>query len=106
MTDIFVNVATLTKWLDDSNPPGLHEDSMRVLKLVEEAGEAAAAYIGMVGQNPRKGVTHNLVNLLEELADVAITAMCAMQHFTHDIDGTRQLIEEKLENAVERAGLK
>lgn len=33
MTDIFVNVATLTKWLDDSNPPGLHEDSMRVLKL-------------------------------------------------------------------------
>lgn len=50
--DLFADVADITAWLDTANPRTAHEDSMRVLKLVEEAGEAAAAYIGMVGQNP------------------------------------------------------
>jgi hypothetical protein len=50
--DPFADVADITAWLDAANPTGPHEDAMRVLKLVEEAGEAAAAYIGMVGQEP------------------------------------------------------
>jgi NTP pyrophosphatase (non-canonical NTP hydrolase) len=101
--DLFADVADITAWLDTSNPPSPHEDSMRVLKLVEEAGEAAAAYLGMVGQNPRKGITHTLEDLLAELADVAITALCAIQHFTQDTESTRRLLEAKLGRIIARS---
>lgn len=106
MPDLFTDVADITAWLDKANPADAHEDSMRVLKLVEEAGEAAAAYIGMVGQNPRKGVTHSRDDLLNELADVAITALCAIQHFTQDQDKTQAAILGKLQRIVERAGIR
>lgn len=108
MTDtwnLFADVADITGWLDDANPDSAHEDSMRVLKLTEEAGEAAAAYIGMVGQNPRKGVTHTREQFLDELADVAITALCAIQHFTKDVGGTRAVLAAKLAGIIERAGI-
>ena len=94
--DLFADVRDITAWLDRSRPPGPHEDSMHVLKLVEEAGEAAAAYIGMMGQNPRKGVTHTRMDLLNELADVALTALCAMQHFTQDAAVTRGVLASKV----------
>lgn len=50
---------------------------LQALKVVEELGEAVAALIGMVGQNPRKGVTHTEADLLGELFDVALTAYVA-----------------------------
>jgi len=104
--DLFAHVAAITGWLDASNPGTPHEDSMRVLKLVEEAGEAAAAYIGMVGQNPRKGVTHTRDQFLAELADVALTALCAMQHFTQDADATRSVLATKVERIIKRADIR
>lgn len=79
---------------------------MRVLKLVEEAGEAAAAYIGMVGQNPRKGVTHSLDDLLGELADVALTALCAIQHFTRDDTTTRAVLAGKVQRIIMRSAIR
>lgn len=108
MTDtwnLFADIRAITAWLDDANPDTPHEDSMRVLKLVEEAGEAAAAYIGMVGQNPRKGVTHSQTDLLNELADVAITALCAMQHFTQDATVTRGMLAAKVDGIIARSGI-
>lgn len=102
--DLFAHVANITAWLDASNPAGPHEDAMRVLKLTEEAGEAAAAYIGMVGQNPRKGITHTIDDLLGELADVALTALCAMQHFTQSETATRALVEFRAAHVASRAG--
>ncbi|MEU1687516.1 hypothetical protein [Micromonospora sp. NPDC005707] len=51
----------------------------RLLKLTEEAGEAAAAWIGVLGQNPRKGVTHTREEVAAELADVAFTALVAIE---------------------------
>ena len=104
--DVFADVADITAWLDAANPSGPHEDSMRVLKLVEEAGEAAAAYIGMVGQNPRKGVTHSLDDLLSELADVALTALCAMQHFTQDQAATRAVLVGKVQRIITRSNIR
>ncbi len=101
--DLFSAVSDITAWLDASNPAGPHEDAMRVLKLTEEAGEAAAAYIGMVGQNPRKGVTHTLDDLLGELADVALTALCAIQHFTQSETATRALVEFRAAYVASRA---
>ncbi len=103
--DLFADVADVTAWLDSSNPTGPHEDAMRVLKLAEESGEAAVAYIGMVGQNPRKGVTHTRDDLLNELADVAITALCAIQHFTQDETATRSVLAAKLERIITRSGI-
>ena len=103
--DLFGDVADITAWLDESNPESAHEDAMRVLKLTEEAGEAAAAYIGMVGQNPRKGVTHTRDDLLKELADVAITALCAMQHFTQNEAVTRAYLAAKVQQIIKRSGI-
>jgi NTP pyrophosphatase (non-canonical NTP hydrolase) len=51
--------------------------TLRVLKVVEEAGEAAAARIGGMGQNPRKGITHTADELRDDLFDVALAALVA-----------------------------
>jgi hypothetical protein len=88
--DMLADIARINRWLDTSNPDNPHEDSMRVMKIGEEFGEAVAAYIGMTGQNPRKGITHTKHDLLMELADVAITALCAMAHFTHAASETQR----------------
>jgi len=103
--NLFADIADITAWLDNSNPTGPHEDAMRVLKLLEEAGEAAAALIGVQGQNPRKGVTHTQDDLLNELADVAITALCAMQHFTQDEAVTRAHLASKVDGIIKRSGI-
>lgn len=107
MTDwnLFEDIRDITAWLDTSNPASPHEDAMRVMKLMEEAGEAAAAYVGVTGQNPRKRVTHTMDDLLKELADVAITALCAMHHFTQDEAVTRGYMAAKIDEIIKRAGI-
>lgn len=57
---------------------------MRLLKVTEEAGEVAQAYIGMTGQNLRKGVTHDAADVASELCDVIISAAVALHDFTDD----------------------
>ena len=66
-------------WLDAANGTGQAELTCRILKLTEEAGEVAGAWIGLVGQNPRKGVTHTREEVAAELADVVITALVAIE---------------------------
>ncbi|MFH8405500.1 MazG-like family protein [Streptomyces sp. NPDC018019] len=57
-----------------------HKDMARqILKLTQKAGKAVRAYIGYTGQNPRKGFTHTKHDVLEELTDVAVTALVAME---------------------------
>ena len=51
---------------------------LRVLKVAEEAGEAAAALIGTTGQNPRKGRSHTEADLAAELCDVITAAAVAL----------------------------
>jgi NTP pyrophosphatase (non-canonical NTP hydrolase) len=62
----------------------LAQDWARVSKVLEEAGEAVDALIGVTGQNPRKGPYGTAEDLLDELADVALTGLYAIQHFTKD----------------------
>lgn len=57
-------------------------EAVRLLKIVEEAGEVAEAYIGLTGANPRKGFTHSHMELESELLDVALTALVAYCGFT------------------------
>ncbi|WLW53243.1 MazG-like family protein [Streptomyces sp. YU58] len=68
--------------LDTGNGTGEHETAMRLIKVMEEAGEASAAYIGMTGQNPRKGTTHNAADVADELCDVIIAAAVALHAFS------------------------
>lgn len=51
---------------------------VRLLKLTEEVGEVADAFLGVHGLNRRKGVCRTRHDLLDELSDVIITAAVAM----------------------------
>ena len=95
-------VAALVDWLDRENGLSPHETAMRLLKLVEEAGEASQAYIGLVGQNPRKGQTHRNVDVADELCDVIVTAMVALHSFTEDPAGH---FEAKIAKIAARVGV-
>jgi NTP pyrophosphatase (non-canonical NTP hydrolase) len=78
---------------------------VRLLKLTEEVGEVADAFIGMQGLNRRKGVCRTRDDLLDELADVIITAAVAMSGVTGDVDEARSHLERRLTAVTERAGL-
>jgi hypothetical protein len=132
--DMFADIDRVNAWLDKANARTEHENSMRVMKIFEEIGEvfeayaatdaprsesdyarlgalsntagrAVRAYIGMTGQNPRKGVTHTETDMVFELADVAVTALCAIQHFTQDTEVTRAFMAAKLQEIIMRAGI-
>jgi NTP pyrophosphatase (non-canonical NTP hydrolase) len=72
---------------------------IRLLKLTEETGEAAEAFIGMHGLNSRKGVCRSRDDLLAELADVIITAAIARG----DVAEARNHLEHRLAVVTERA---
>ncbi len=74
----------------------LSQDWARLSKVAEELGEAISAFIGVTGQNPRKGVTGTMGDVLDELADVAFTAIFCAQHFTKDTQETRDILRRKL----------
>jgi NTP pyrophosphatase (non-canonical NTP hydrolase) len=77
---------------------------IRLLKVTEEVGEAAEAFIGMHGLNSRKGVCRSRDDLLAELADVIITAAVAMTGVTGgDVTEARSHLEQRLAVVTERA---
>jgi NTP pyrophosphatase (non-canonical NTP hydrolase) len=61
---------------------GLPETLCRALKVQEEAGELAQAVIGVLGQNPRKGVTHNWDHVVDEAIDTALSALVLAETVT------------------------
>ncbi len=77
---------------------------MRLLKLTEEVGEADEALIGVRGLNGRKGACHTRDDLLDELADVIITAAVAMSAVTGGgVDEARSHFDRRLEIVTARA---
>lgn len=74
-----------SQMLDASYPDDLCSEAVdrrRIDKLAEEVGEVIDAYNGYVGENPRKGVTHTEIDVLNELIDVAACALGAYEHLT------------------------
>ncbi|WP_230393383.1 MazG-like family protein [Plantactinospora alkalitolerans] len=92
-------VRAVRAWLDQVNGTGGSELTCRILKVTEEAGEAAGAWIGMTGQNPRKGVTHSLDDVAGELADVALTALVAIESLGLD---ARQVLRTRADRVQGR----
>lgn len=101
----------LIDWMDkdlDAHVPVQYEqqplaqDWARVAKVGEEAGEVIDAFIGITGQNPRKGVYGNLNHLFDELADLSLTGLYALQHFTKDADYTIQILLERARHHQDR----
>lgn len=100
-------IAALSEWIDNGNA---HRDPEailwgRVAKVGEEHGEAIQALVGMTGQNPRKGVTHDSMDLIQELLDTAVAALGAVEHLTGNRGQSIALLNHKVRNVAERAGL-
>lgn len=77
-------VLAFVTWLNGRNGCDQGELTLRILKIGEEYGEAAQAWIGVTAQNPRKGLTHTRADVVAELADVAFTALVAITSLGHD----------------------
>jgi hypothetical protein len=100
-------ITEIDQWLDarvsgDYAGQPLAQDWARISKISEELGEATQAFIGYTAQNPRKGRTHDLAAVLDELCDTVLTGVFAIQHFTKDEAVTRKLIADKLTYQYER----
>lgn len=80
----------------------LAQDWARICKGIEELGESVDAFIGATEQNPRKGKNHSMVEVMDELADTALTAIYAMQHFTKNTAETRSLFRSRMKIHEER----
>lgn len=83
----WATIRDLVAWLDGQNGRGDTEVGLRILKLTEETGEVAQAWIGVTGQNPRKGVTHSREDVADELCDVIVTAVVALTSVVDDPAG-------------------
>ncbi|TDD77693.1 NUDIX domain-containing protein [Actinomadura darangshiensis] len=78
-----------------------------VMKLAEEVGEVAEAYIGMTGGNPRKGVHKTVTDVLDELADVILSAAVPMVDLAGGPDQASRYLARRLDrvSARETAGV-
>ncbi|MGK5639399.1 MazG-like family protein [Streptomyces sp. URMC 126] len=88
--------------LDAVNGTSAHETALRLLKIGEEVGEVVQAYLGMTGQNPRKGVTHGPSDVAAELCDVILTAATALHLFTDDPPATLASHARRVRRRVEQ----
>lgn len=79
-------ITDLSRWVDEAPKNAARDPEARtwgrLAKVCEEAGEVIAAYIGATAQNPRKGRTHDMAAVEEELLDTALTALAAYEHVT------------------------
>lgn len=95
----------LSEWIDAGNA---HRDTEaiawgRLAKVGEEFGEVIAAWIGYTGQNPRKGRTHRKDDVIEELLDVAVAALGAVEHLDRHRGQSIEILFDKIMRVRDRA---
>jgi NTP pyrophosphatase (non-canonical NTP hydrolase) len=95
----------LSRWIDASNNSRDREALLwgRISKIGEEFGEAIQALIGYTGQNPRKGFTHSRDDVQEELLDVAVTALGAVEHLRGNDGRALAELDDKIRRVHARA---
>lgn len=84
-TKLCRDVVAMSVAIDSTYPTTLCTEAVqrrRIDKLATEVGEVLDAYNGLVGENPRKGVSDTHGHVLEELLDVATCALAAYEHMT------------------------
>lgn len=83
---IAAGLSAISAWLDEANRgrPEVEVALFRVDKVLEEIGEAHEALAGWRGTNPRKGVTCGAAEVVDELLDVAVTALEAADYLQGD----------------------
>lgn len=101
------DLAQVDRWLDENvsdeyKSQPLAQDWARITKVAEELGEVVDAFILHTGQNPRKETRALMDAVLDELADVAFTAILAIQHFTKDEAVTGKILVDKNLNIYKR----
>lgn len=96
----------LSRWIDEYNvgKDPVAQTWARISKVGEEFGEVISAYIGVTNQNPRKGAYSTMDDVVKELLDCALTAMCAVVHLTGDMHAMEALRDHIVRCWV-RAGL-
>jgi hypothetical protein len=101
-------VTAVDEWLDSNvsevyvNQP-LAQHWARISKVIEELGETISEIISFTGQNPRKPSNSDAYNkILEELADTAMTAIYAIQHFTKNSLTTAEILSYAQEKHFSR----
>jgi hypothetical protein len=72
----------ISAWIDEHNEAETDTARLlgRVIKAGKENGEMVAEVIGMIGQNPRKGVTSDAAHVEKEAFDLALTALGIVEH--------------------------
>lgn len=95
----------LSQWIDAANADRDPEARTwgRLAKIGEEFGEVIEAWIGATGQNPRKGVTGGEYQVIEELLDVAVTALGAVEHMTGHAGYSLMFLVRKIHQVRDRA---
>jgi hypothetical protein len=98
-------LVAISQWVDDWNGWRSEEARLwgRVAKVCEEAGETMQAMVGLTGQNPRKGSYVSFPELVDELLDVAVTALGAVEHVNGNDGSSIEMMFEKIERTAERA---
>lgn len=109
LAQILIELAQVDAWLDDAVSPAykaqpLAQDWARLSKVGEKLGEAIDAFILHTGQNPRKPQEDCMDEVLGELADVALTAILCMLHFTKDESKAGAVLVDKVQAIGRRMG--
>jgi hypothetical protein len=87
----------LSEALEELPEDATAQDLRRISEITKALGKAIQDHIGATGQNPRKGTDLQGYNkMLDELADTALTAILAIQHFTKDIHQSSGIIQGRL----------
>lgn len=73
----------------------------QIIKVQEELGEVAEAYVGWAGTNPRKGTTHSRWDIGMELADVILTAALAIRYADLDINQVLRAQQDKTQERLD-----
>jgi hypothetical protein len=87
----------LSEALEELPEDATAQDLRRINEITKALGKAIQDHIGATGQNPRKGTDLQGYNkMLGEGADIVLTGILMIQHFTKDIEETRNIIRARL----------
>lgn len=103
--DVLHGIEAIGHWLNTRNGVSPHEVARRVVMVGEGAGKVMAAYIGISGEPPYRGVTHTKEGLVRELVNVAITALVAVVHFSEPEEDLFTLLMAEIDRVCGNNGI-